>query len=98
MRHRLGNYHISQKGYPRFHTGAFRHQYVHRVVVAEKLGRELRKDEDIHHRNGDKRDFRLRNLQVIGHSEHGWVSAKQHWYMKRKEERDKKEWEEYHGK
>lgn len=37
----------------------------HRLVVAEFLGRPLRRDEQIHHINGDKQDNRLRNLQLV---------------------------------
>jgi hypothetical protein len=92
---RNGRYHLTEKGYFRYHSSHHRNRYVHRVIVEQKLGRQLRKDEDVHHRNGVKTDNRLRNLQILSHTEHGWVSAKQHWYMKRKEETDKKEWEEY---
>lgn len=60
-----------------------------------KLKRKLRKDEDVHHKDRNKLNFKLRNLIVLGHAEHGWVSAKQHWYMKQQETRDRKEWDEY---
>jgi hypothetical protein len=63
--------------------------------MAQKLKRKLRKDEDVHHRNGNKLDFRLHNLLLLSHKEHGWVSAKQHWYMKRKEEVERREWDEF---
>lgn len=78
-------YHITKKGYPRFSAGALRNQYVHRVIAAQKLGRELTKDEDAHHRDGDKLNFDPDNIEVKGHKEHGWISCLQHWYMNRKE-------------
>lgn len=59
------------------------------------LGRKLEKDEDVHHRNGNRLDFRLRNLQVLGHREHGWVSSRQRWFMKHKEEFEQSQWNEY---
>lgn len=59
------------------------------------LGRPLRKDEDVHHRDLDKRNFHPSNLIITGHDEHGWVSAKQHFYMKTKDERLRREWDEY---
>lgn len=93
--HPLGNWYLNEKGYPRFSSGKYRGQYVHRVVKARKLRRKLAKDEDVHHRDGDKLNFKDSNLQVLSHKEHGWVSAKQHWYMKRKEERDRREWDSY---
>lgn len=63
--------------------------------MALLLGRELKKDEDVHHKNGNKLDFRTRNLQVMGHDTHGWVSAKQHWFMQHKDKERERDWNEY---
>ncbi len=43
---------------------------VHRLVMEEKLGRPLTKDEVVHHINGDKKDNRPENLAVMSFSEH----------------------------
>jgi hypothetical protein len=94
MPERLG-YYITKKGYPRYSAGPHRGKYVHRVVLAEYLGRALTKDEDAHHKDGNKLNFSPDNLELMGHREHGWVSAKQHWYMKRKEAQEKEEWEKH---
>ena len=76
-------YHISQKGYPRFSTGGPLHgKYVHRYVIEKKLGRPLKKDEEVHHGRGGKLDFSQENLTIMGHREHGWVSAKQAFWMR----------------
>jgi hypothetical protein len=47
-----------------------RYKRSHRVIVEESLGRKLNPDEVVHHINGDKKDNRIENLQVMTKSEH----------------------------
>ena len=42
----------------------------HRVKMEKKLGRKLRYNEVIDHKNGDKKDNRLSNLRLMNRSQH----------------------------
>lgn len=42
----------------------------HRLVMERALGRPLRRDEPIHHKNGNREDNRLENLQLMTSPEH----------------------------
>lgn len=47
----------------------------HRRIASTRLGRPLRKDEDVDHLNEDKSDNSPANLRVRTHSEHSKVTG-----------------------
>lgn len=64
-----GKTRVRKDGYVEEHTGR---KYVlqHRFVMERALGRELATREHVHHRNGDRGDNRLENLERIDVVEH----------------------------
>ncbi len=45
-------------------------QYEHRAVMEAHLGRKLDTKEHVHHRNHDRTDNRLENLELMSASDH----------------------------
>lgn len=87
--------HIHKKGYPRMSAGPLRHQLLHRLIAAAMIGRDLKKDESVHHKDGNRLNCHWSNLIIMGFKDHGWVSSKQEWYMREKDRREKLQWDEY---
>lgn len=68
-----GYRYILDKSHPNGHRG---YVYEHRIVVERKIGRYLDKSEIVHHKNGNKLDNRIDNLEIISRSDHASMHMK----------------------
>ena len=57
--------------YRKVKTPDGRHMLEHRWVMEQSIGRRLRREEQVHHRNHNRLDNRIENLELVSSSEHG---------------------------
>ena len=65
-----GRYGIYMPGHPMANVCGGVYVLEYRLIAAKKIGRLLRNDEVVHHKNGDPTDNRPENLEVLSQSEH----------------------------
>ena len=69
----MGNTYKDKKGYPRWSDSG---RLVHRDVESNKIGGPIGKGRVVHHKDGDKSNFRKSNLTVMSRSDHSSLHAK----------------------
>lgn len=79
-------------GYPRMSAGPQYNKFVHVLVAEAMLGRELRKDEVVHHVDGNTKNPKWSNLRVTDKTTHDAVSNRQYWYLKQLLSREEAAW------
>jgi len=70
QRHPKRKYKIRDDGYVEVLVGRRGYILEHRFMMECHLGRKLKTEEDVHHKNGRCWDNRLENLIVTTHSQH----------------------------
>jgi len=69
----MGWFFKDKKGYPRYSGSK---KLVHRKVAENKVGGKIGSSRVVHHKDGNKMNFRKGNLAVMGRSEHSKLHAK----------------------
>jgi len=69
----MGKFFYDKKGYPRWRNTK---KLIHRTVAAKKVGGSLKGGSVVHHRDGNKKNFRRSNLSIMSRSKHSGLHAK----------------------
>lgn len=72
--------------------GPQRDVFVHILVAEGMIGRKLKADEHVHHKDGDTKNPHPTNLLVLDATTHNAVSNRQYWYLKQKYSREEAAW------
>jgi len=53
--------------------------YEHRVLMEKLLGHKIPREFDVHHIDGNPKNNKLGNLELISHKEHSFIHTKKRW-------------------
>jgi len=75
---------ITSQGYEEYTRGQHKGRHVHTVIIENMIGRRITKDESVHHKDHNKLNNHINNLQLIGRSDHSKYhrSINKHLYKK----------------
>jgi len=70
---------LKPSGYIELTRGEHKYKSEHKLIMETKLGRKLKKEEVVHHIDGNKTNNNLDNLQLMTRSEHSSHHAKENY-------------------
>ncbi len=83
------------KKYLKITAGPHRGRRVNILIAEAMLGRKLKPDEEVDHRDGNRLNCEHTNLQVLSGPDHTRLENRRRWVMRHIEEKERKRWQEW---